>query len=871
MPHKPGIDFRMSLVILSLVLLVAVPLAGCAPSAAARSNGPVVKVYYVSPDRGVGPGTPGGAATALKLAEADGFIQQVSNPAQAEVFVLNGAAGSDPATVASRLQAGSGLVLIPGPDLTAAQASQVLGVPVTLTPHTDPVSLVNAPQTSDPLTTEISWNSSPQVRERTELKGLALTPIIVGYENQETILGAATVGKGQALLFSPTLGAANQQIQDWSYFNYLVYHLTLRAAGHTPLSFGDYPSSPVPHDADRNILLALMALLVATSFGVFFLVRRYSKSHPEALDQIVADQSKFERREEGTQWEEVGFHRPLSGFLVAISLGLVMFIPLIIYQNLILPVYILPSAQALGIWGRVTQFFNVAWLFFDMGTSIAFIKYLSQYRVHDPRKGIQFGQLFVWWQALSGAVQVALVIAISSSVLPHTAYAFYAWSIIIHTFIQLPGFYQVMRHTLNGLQRQDYSRYLDISLNVLMPMLVQPVFVTIMYAWGKANPVFGGTLGGLLGLGIAAYTAELFTFLIGLWLYRRIGYSAKVLFLAHFDWDIVKTGFKFGVFEMLGSVAWSIGQAAEIGITQIRLINYAEIWGNWGLAQNFIFAFNVIQTLFDGTMPAISEAISNERRLLSQYYSAQAYKWGGMISAFLCAVLLAVADRFILGASGPDFGRAATYVVPLTVWGAIQYFSWVGDTVQLGANKPYLKSVLILLEQTTRIVLAWFLLERFQIYGLIVAYFIGLLAKGFTAYFVNNRICFPQRFYFWQSLGAPILAGAVHFGLLRWLTGYIWQGDQLTSVLIFFIAILPSFPIYLFLYGLFGGWDKDTLDELENAVSLTGFVRPLAWVIWRSTSLGARISPLTGRFPISIRAEAMAEAASLTGEKIKLS
>ena len=253
-----------------------------------------------------------------------------------------------------------------------------------------------------------------------------------------------------------------------------------------------------------------------------------------------------------------------------------------------------------------------------------------------------------------------------------------------------------------------------------------------------------------------------------------------------------------------------------------------------------------------------------------QTCSTPSYKWGGIASAFITAVLLAVADRFILGASGPDFGRAASYVVPLTVWGGIQYFSWVGDNVQLGANKPYLKSIMIFSEQTVRIVLAWFLLERFQIYGLVAAYFVGLLAKGFTVYFINHRLCFPQRFFFWQSLAAPVLAGASHFIFLRWLTGYIWQGDQITSMLIFLIGILPSFPVYMFLYGLFGGWDQNTLDELKNAVTLTGFARPLAWVIWASTGLGARLSPLNGRFPITIRAAAMEEAQSLTGEKIKL-
>ena len=54
-----------------------------------------------------------------------------------------------------------------------------------------------------------------------------------------------------------------------------------------------------------------------------------------------------------TDWEDIGFHRPLAGFFMAFFLGILIFIPLIIYQNLILPVYILPSAQALGIWGRV--------------------------------------------------------------------------------------------------------------------------------------------------------------------------------------------------------------------------------------------------------------------------------------------------------------------------------------------------------------------------------------------------------------------------------------------------------------------------------------------------------------------------------------
>ena len=190
--------------------------------------------------------------------------------------------------------------------------------------------------------------------------------------------------------------------------------------------------------------------------------------------------------------------------------------------------------------------------------------------------------------------------------------------------------------------------------------------------------------------------------------------------------------------------------------------------------------------------------------------------------------------------------------------------------MQLGANRPYLKTSLVAAEQAVRIGLAALLIGRLQVYGLIVAYFVGLLAKDLAAYAINHRICFPQRFYFWQSLGSPVLAGAAQYALVRWFGGLIWRGDQVTSVLVFFIGILPSFPVFEFLYGLLGGWADDGLAELRRAAELSGLMRPLSLLFWRSTSLGARLSPLHNRFPIRIRAAAMEEARSLTGERVLL-
>ncbi len=840
-----------------ILLILALLLTACAPRQAA--DHPPIKVFYAGPD--------GGVKTALDLAVQSHAAQLVEDVDFAQVVLLNGQI-PDPKRIAAQIESGAGLVFIMGPNISAQDVSILLGHEATLALTEEPASLTNAPAANDLLLTEIMWNSAPQIRERFTVIVPGATPLIDVYESGETILLGTTP---HTYLFTPFLGQENPQIQEWPYFNYFIYHLTARAAGVTPLSFADYPASPVPHLTDWRVIFLFLGGVMLVTITAFTFVRRYSRRHPEALDALIANEKKFESREQGTAWEDIGFHRPLSGLLVGMSLGVVLFIPLIIYQNLILPQFILPSAQAMGIWGRVTQFFGLTWVIFDMGTAAASMKFMSQYRVSDPRRGIKYIQLYVWWQALSGAFQLAFIVLATSTGVVRSPYALYAWSIIIHALIQIPGFYQVMRNTLNAFQRNDYARYMDTAYSIVAPMIVQPLLVPLFFWWGQQHPQIGAALGGVMGMGAAAYGLELLMFLLGLFLYRRIGYKASVLFMAHFDWSIVKESFRFGIFEMLGGMLGAGGAAAEIWITQTRLINYTEIWGNWAMAQNFVFAFTISTNLFDGVMTAISEAISNGRKLLSQYYSAQSYKWGAITSGFLAAVLLAVAPRFIIGSSGQEFQRAAIYAVPLILWGAVQYPAWLNDSVFLGSNKPFIRACMILGEQAVRITLAIVLLARFQITALIIAYFIAILLRGVAGYFISHKICFPQRFFFWQSAGAVILAAGTHYLLISTLASLIWKQNEITSIILFFVGILPSLPFYFFFYALFGGWDNDTLAELKQAIDLTGFLRPFAnAMIYLPNLWGSKISPLHNRFPITIREAAMTEARSLTEEKVRL-
>jgi len=58
--------------------------------------------------------------------------------------------------------------------------------------------------------------------------------------------------------------------------------------------------------------------------------------------------------------------------------------------------------------------------------------------------------------------------------------------------------------------------------------------------------------------------------------------------------------------------------------------------------------------------------------------------------------------------------------------------------------------------------------------------------------------------------------------------------------------------------------------EVRRAADLSAIVRPMAWLFWAASDLGARLSPLDGRFPMTIRAEAVAEARALERERVAI-
>jgi hypothetical protein len=261
-----------------MILAAFLLLAAARPAAASAA----LRVYLAGESSTVRP--------ALELAGADAFVFVfvfVADPGEADVLLLNGEI-PDAEALHARLAEGAGLVLILGPQITSASFTDATGVPLGLAPTDEPVSLVDVPVADEPIRRQIVWNGAPQVRERdrVETPFSTVQPLVMGYEDGSWLIWR--LQSPNAFIVDFYLGRDdNRQFREWAYYNYLIYNLVMRAGGRTPLDFAEYPGSPVPHETERNALLAAMALLIAVSFAAFFLVRRYSKRHPEALEAIT--------------------------------------------------------------------------------------------------------------------------------------------------------------------------------------------------------------------------------------------------------------------------------------------------------------------------------------------------------------------------------------------------------------------------------------------------------------------------------------------------------------------------------------------------------------------------------------------------------
>ncbi|MHA1232437.1 MAG: lipopolysaccharide biosynthesis protein [Candidatus Helarchaeota archaeon] len=757
----------------------------------------------------------------------------------------------------------------------------------------------------------IDWNSAPEMKTGNmtvisdEMLNSTTKPIIDVYPVSKNlqieiykrpILLEKKDGNGTILLFTGWLeDDANIDFKMWPYFNYFMYALAFESVGKTFSSFAQWPYSPVPHVFDQIIIGIIVFILAVLAIVLFIIIRRKSRSKMDqaTIDALKALAEEEERRklEEAKKleeqlkekekvdlkndWEVIGTHRQLGGFLFTLFIGLFLVIPQLLISNFVMPQIIQPYPQAAGWYYYAYNFFQIAWLLFDFGSSYALAKYFAQYRVKNPEKAIHYIQIFVWWQMFTGIAQITIFGFIGSIIFPMTNLAHMSWIFVIYSFVQYPGFFLVFMYTFQGLQRSDLHLITYVAWEVIWLLVGQVIFCYLGREIGAANPVIGEALGAGIGYAIARFFDYWATFFMSLILFKKLGYSPKTCFRVDFVKDELKEVLKYGSKLAFGESFVQLGWFIQIIITSAFVANYSNELGWFNLVWNIGLIVQIVTLYGQSLLGAFSESSSHGKENLTKLYVYQAFRWGNYFAYFLISVLFATGAKFIVGAAGYEYGGPAVkFLVPLLIFHTAGVYSWLGDAVFEGTGHTGYAAIVWIIEQTIRAILMLvFVLIFKNMVWVIIAYIPAVTIKDIIVWLIVYKKIVKYKVYPFKAFLTPALSAVVNYISLYFVSEFIWNipmGDKIiNTAILFMIGIFLFIFFYAFMDGLFGGYDDNTLEEFRRAANLvtTPFIRIFPRLMVKCAELGCKLSPFHNKFKIDIYEIAMKEAYDLTLEK----
>jgi O-antigen/teichoic acid export membrane protein len=755
----------------------------------------------------------------------------------------------------------------------------------------------------------IDWNSAPEMK----INNLTIIPLASLNSSVKRIVDVypasrnlqidiyrqpliveRTIGSGKVILFSGWLeDDANLDFKVWPYFNYLLYGLIFESLESAFQTYPVWPYSPVPHLLDQIIIGVIIIILTILAISLFIVVKRRSRT---AMDEKAIEAIKLQAEEEEKRkleetealekkleeqvdlkddWEVIGVHRQLGGFLFTLFLGLILVLPQLLVSNYIMPQFIQPYPQAAGWYNYAFNFFQIIWILFDFGTSFALAKYFSQHRVKNPAKAIHYIQIYVWWQIFTGIIQISLIAFIGSIIFPYTNLAHMSWIFVVYSFVQYPGVFLVFMYAFQGMQRSDYYLILYIAWEIVFLLIGQVLFCYFGRLWGAANPIFGEALGAGIGYAIARCFDYWMTFLISILIFRKQGFTPKTCFRIDFTKKEVKESLVYGSRLGIGEGFVQIGWFIQVIITSTFVANYSNNLGWFNLTWTVGMIVQLV-TLYSNTLlGAYSESMSHDKKTLTKLYIYQAFRWGNYFAFFLISVLFATGAKFLVGAAGEEYGAPAVkFLVPILFFHIGGIYSWLVDPVFQGTGRTNYAMVVWIIEQVTRALLMFLFVILFRdMVFVIIAYIPAVLVKDLIAWWIVRKKIIKFKLYPFKTFITPVLSAIINFIVLYYLGELIWTlplGDLIiNTAILFLLGIFVFIFFYAFLDGFLGGYDENTLEEFKRATSMvtTRGIRALPKTMYKLAKFGSKISPFHNKYKIDIYEEAMKEAYDLTLEK----
>jgi hypothetical protein len=564
-------------------------------------------------------------------------------------------------------------------------------------------------------------------------------------------------------------------------------------------------------------------------------------------------------------WEQIGFHKPVAGFWYNLILFLLEVVLGIFLSGALMAIFY-PFPESNGYNNTVGSFFGLLFFAFDVGTHLTMDRFITESRIKDPRRMVKYIQYFIWYQMITGMVQVTIVGVYALYIAPGSDLAYLMWLMLILSTKQYPGFLGVFSGVLNSLQHYDKNNIINFTQGQIIQRITELGFVYLGKMYGQAHPEVGVIMGIAIGASIGTYVDDFIGVLISAYFFgdamKSIGIRPRDCFRIEFDWALVKETFSFGLKTSLPGL---LNGAVSYYILLLWLNNvpqYVTFVALQGMAAGI---GGYIGKSFLNLTPLYSESYLNGKKRLSQYLLGQSWRYSGQMAGFFFTIFTVV--YFILPDAFLTFGiefymEAIPFILPSIAATAIISFINPANQVLTGADKPNVLFWGQVFEQCIHIFLhnlfiIWWALPTTReglVFSLVFTGIIGYIIKDSTMYLYVQLRIFKIKIPVYQTFIAPGISACICILLGLGIKALIY--DPIFPVYGFYIAIIGLIPVFifiaLFLYlpltGFFGGWDNENVAQFEKVVAMSG---PSKWVVFpmfRVVRWFIRISPLHDRF-----------------------
>lgn len=554
-------------------------------------------------------------------------------------------------------------------------------------------------------------------------------------------------------------------------------------------------------------------------------------------------------------WDKIGFHRPLAGFWHNLFFQIwTLVIPAIIWAYLLKVLY--PYPEMRGYRTTFTDLFVLVFTIFDLGTNSTISRYIADENIKNPAKMVQYIQYFIWYQAITGLIQVTGISIWALYFVKEPGLIFGVWIMLVCVTKQWPGFPGVFKGVLTSLQQFNKTNIIDFVQNQGIQMFTEIIFVLLGRWYGSTHPQIGAIMGVAIGATFGLYLDDFIASIIAAFYLSKslqpFGITFKRLFSIEFDFELVKRCTFFGIKMGIPGLLSASTKMISLVLCIQYIPQYTTFAALAGLATQLVAtAERLVKQDFT---PIFTEAYQNGKIKLCQYYNAHAFRFLAINSGFAISIMLIVSTMFdyiFTGLNLDYYILTVPFIIPALIFRIFKPYRNYPGNILVGADRPNQLLVINLSMDALRLFAWWLTIVVFRVQDLgmggviyiltLTEFPVDLIAFLISMGYIHKTV-FKLRFMFWQTFMVPIISTACLYGVFLSLkllfldSLFLWSfwGTLIIGLILILILVMGFyFPLTAFL----GGWDDNSIRDLRMTLKMSGisrlFVLPMTKLVFK--------------------------------------